>query len=384
MLETSTKPLLNSLLDIASNIQIESNFCIRHPTYQPFALPAKIAERIRQNAPVLQHKYLTLLLRNFLHGIYYNGSLQTRLSLNSDLSHDLPHKILESYSIFEIDWQFYELLDNSNHGIGYFDPGWQVLRREPDGSIAVTKSDLTLYVEYNHSSVFDTLAFTGMSYHKSNCSSQNTEPSTQTAKVGELINIWMPKNRLQNGFYVAVSNVGQDLLSNADANLSIGQIYFNVTAMGAIALMDSLTQQLNDAAIPFNFQVLHNRVAYGRYDSGVLSFEREDYPIVRKVLQAVYAQHKSHFYREIPLFTKFLAPGLSFAEEISQKFAAQESFGMNRCQIVANALLEVWEQGKDSIEERMRAIHLHFTRLGLDLQRPYLNPGSEDIYYPLN
>jgi hypothetical protein len=362
MLESSTKPLLNSLLDIASNIQIESNFCIRHPKYQPFALPAKIAERFRQNSPALQHKYLALLLRNFLHGIYYNGSLQTTLSLDSDASHNLAYKNLESHSILEIDWQFYEQLHTSNHGIGYFDPGWQVLRREPDGSIAVTKGGLTLYVEYN----------------------SNLEPSTQSAKVGEYINIWMPKNRLENGFYVAVSNVGQDLQVHPDANLGAGRIYFNVTPFGAIALMNRLTHQLNAAAIPFNFQVLHNPLAYGRYDSGVLSFEREDYPAVRKVLQAVYADYQSHFHKEIPLFTKFLAPGLGLAEEVSQKFAAQESFGMNRCQIVANALLEVWQQGNNSTHERMRAIELHFTRFGIDLQRPYLNPYSEDIYYELN
>ncbi|MBW4632885.1 MAG: hypothetical protein KME30_13610 [Iphinoe sp. HA4291-MV1] len=362
MLESSTKPLLNSLLDIASNIQIESNFCIRHPKYQPFALPAKIADRFRQNSQVLQYKYLALLLRNFLHGIYYNGSLQTTLSLNGDVSHNLPHKNLESHSILEIDWQFYELLHTSNHGTGYFDPGWQLLRREPDGSIAVTKGGLTLYVEYTH----------------------NLEPSTLTAKVGELIDIWMPKNQLQNGFYVALSNVGQDLQANLDADLGAGRIYFNITPMGAIALMDSLTQQLNAAAIPFSFQVLHNPSAYGRYDSGVLSFECLDYPAVRKVLQTVYAEHQSHFHKEIPLFTKFLAPGLSLAEELSQKFTPQESFGMNRCQIVANALLEVWQQDNDSTEERMKAIHLHFTRLGIDLQRPYLNPCSEDIYYPLN
>ncbi|NJM73360.1 MAG: hypothetical protein HC862_26350 [Scytonema sp. RU_4_4] len=362
MLESSTKPLLNSLLDITSNIQIESNFCIRHPKYQPFALPAKIAERFRQNSPSLQCKYLALLLRNFLHGIYYNGSLKTTLSLNGDVNHELPHKNLESHSILKMDWQFYELLHTSNHGTGYFDPGWQLLRREPDGSIAVTKGGLTLYIEYNH----------------------NTEQSTQTAKVGEFIDIWMPKNRLQNGFYIALSNVGQDLQTHPDTDLGAGRIYFNITPRGAIALMDSLTQQLNAAAIPFSFQVLHNRAAYGRYDSGVLSFECEDYPAVRKVLQAVYAEHQSHFHREIPLFTKFLAPGLSFAEELSQKFAVQESFGMNRCQIVANALLEVWQQDNDSTEERMKAIHLHFTRLGIDLERPYLNPYSEDIYDSFN
>ncbi len=32
----------------------------------------------------------------------------------------------------------------------------------------------------------------------------------------------------------------------------------------------------------------------------------------------------------------------------------------------------------------MKVIDQHFTRNLIDLQRPYLNPTSEDIYLPLN
>ncbi len=361
MLYTPANQLRNSLFDIASNIQIESNFCIIHPNYQPFALPKKVAERFQQTSPALQRKYLSLLLRNFLYGIYYNGSLQNVLALNAETANLLPHQTLENNSILGIDWEFYGQLDASNHGVGYFAPGWQVLRQEPDGSLVVTKDGLTLLVEYN----------------------SRMQPSMESAKVGTLVAIWMPKNRLQNGYYLAVSNVGQK--GNSDGDLgTTGRIYFHLTPEGAIALMGSLTLQLNAAEIFFSFQVLYNPSAYKRYDSGVLYFERNDYPAVRKVLQAVYAAYKSHFQPEIPLFTKFLAPGLSLAEEPSQKFAAQESFGMNRCQIVASSLLSAWQKGDNSTDERMKAIAQHFTQLNIDLQRPYLNPHSEDIYYPLN
>ncbi|MHC5723716.1 MAG: T3SS effector HopA1 family protein [Nostoc sp.] len=360
--ETTINQPLTSLLDIAKNIQIESNFCISHPNYQPFALPSKIADRFQHNSVDLQHKYLTLLLRNFLYGIYYNGSLQSTLAVNIDSTNCPPKHNLADNSILEIDWNFYEQLHASNHGIGYFDPQWQVLRKEPDGTMAVTKGGLTLYVEPD-------------------CHLKSSKKST---KVGETVAIWMPKNRLQNGCYLAVSNVGQERQSNPDADLGAGRIYFNFTASGAIALMESLTLQLNAASIPFSFQVLHNPSAYGRYDSGLLYFELPDYPAIRAILQAIYPENKSHFQPEIPLFTKFLAPGLGLAEEPTQKFAAQESFGMNRCQIVANALLEAWQKGKNTMEERMRVIEQHFTLHLIDLQRPYLNPNSKDIYYPLN
>lgn len=352
---------LTSLFDIAENIEIESNFRIHHPHYQPFALPTKIAERFRQNSAELQHKYLSLLLRNFLYGIYYNGSLQSILAVNAAKANCSPHQNLENNSTLGIDGELYERLHNCNHGTGYFDPRWEVLRREVDGSMAVFKGGLTLYIEPE-------------------C---HLKPSSKFATVGELVSIWMPKNRLQNGCYVAVSNFGQERAGNPDADLGTGRIYFNFTPFGAIALMDSLTLELNEAAIPFSFQVLYNPSAYGRYDSGVLYFERQDYPEIRHILQTVYAEHESHFYPEIPLFTKFLAPGLSLAEEPTRKFAAQESFGMNRCQIVANAMLEAWQKGKNALDDRMHAIDQHFTQHLIDLQRPYLNPSSEDIYYPL-
>jgi len=361
MLYCPTNTLQTSLLDIAKNININAKFCISHPDYQPFALPVQVAQRFQQNAPALQHKYLTLLVRNFLYGIYYNGSLKTTLALDNETTNYWGHQNLETHSLLDVDWGFYEQLHTSNHGKGYFDPSWRVLSREPDGTMAVIKGGLTLYIEPD-------------------C---HLKPSKKSPKVGELVAIWMPKNRLQKGCYLAVSNVGQEKHTHPDGNLGTGRIYFNFTSSGAIACMDGLTQQLNAAHIPFTFQVLYHPAAYGRYDSGILYFEAQDYPALHKILQSVYRGCESHFQAEIPLFTKFLAPGLGLAEEPTQKFAAQESFGINRCQIVANALLEAWEKGQNTMEERMRMIEQHFAQHSIDLQRPYLNPSSEDIYYPL-
>jgi hypothetical protein len=148
--------------------------------------------------------------------------------------------------------------------------------------------------------------------------------------------------------------------------------------------MGSLTRQLNDIQIPFTFKVLYNPADYGRYDSGVLYFEKSNYEAVRQVLETVYVETRVHFYTEVPLFTKLLAPGLGLAEEPDRKFAPQESFGMNRCQIVANGLLEAWHKGDDSPESWINSILQHFSLLGIDWQRSYLNANSEDIYKQLN
>ena len=362
MLDTSDSPLPNYLFDIASNIQIETDFCVRHSDYQPFSLPSTVAKRFKQASLAVQNKYLTLLLRNLLYGIYYNGSLINLLAVSKNKDKFLLHKNLDFDCGFGVDWKFYEELHQSNHGTGYFDCCWQVLKREPDGSLALTKDDLTLHIEYDHDS----------------------EPPTEYANIGEFISILMPNNQLQNGFYIAISNSGIEKQGIKDRGLEIGRIYFNISPPGAIALMDSLSLALNKAEIPFSFQVLYNPKAYGRFDSGILYFEREEYFTVREVLQTVYFEYQSYFTPEVPLFTKLLAPGLGLAEEPRQKFALQESFGMNRCQIIANALLDAWRQGENSPRKRVNFICQHFEEMGINLQRPYLNPNSEDIYQKLN
>ncbi|MCJ8283552.1 MAG: T3SS effector HopA1 family protein, partial [Rivularia sp. ALOHA_DT_140] len=235
MITSYKNALTNTFLDIASKIQIQSNFCIIHPDYQPFALPPLMAGTLEKNSVGLQDKYLTLLLRNFLYGIYYNNSLQSVLAANISNPNLLLHQDLENNCVFEIDWQFYNRLHEQNHGTGYLDDNWRVLRQEPDGSLAVTKDGLTLHIEENY-----------------------LEPEALSSRVDDLIAIRLPKNRLNNGFYLAVSNSGkqqQDDIQNTWGNLEVNSIFFNLNSQGAIALMDCLTNKLNAAEIPFTFQV---------------------------------------------------------------------------------------------------------------------------------
>lgn len=52
-------------------------------------------------------------------------------------------------------------------------------------------------------------------------------------------------------------------------------------------------------------------------------------------------------------------------------------------QRIDNILLEAWQKGKNAIDERMGIIDQHFARATIDVQHPYLNPNSEDVYQPL-
>jgi HopA1 effector protein family len=363
MFTYSTSNLLPlALSDIVSNIEIRSDFCIYHPNYQPYAIASSLVERFQKISEQLQHKYLGVLLRDFLYGIYYNGSLQNTFSLSSDKALVETQQNLENNTMLGINPQFYQQLHNNNHGIGNFEPGWEVLRYEVDGSLAVKKGGLTLHID------------------KSRHLKATEQPTEQSPQIGDYVAVKMPKNRLQNGFYVAVSNLGLEQHFKADGSSGTTRIYFHLNPDGAIAVMDTLTEKLNNLEISFSFKTLYNPVDYKRYDSAVLYFERDNYPKVAKVLEIVYKTHQSYFQPQIPLFTKFLAPGLSLAEEPDEKFEKQESFGMNRCQIVANALLEAWLQGDNSADKRMNLIQERFVQHEIDLQHPYLNPSSIDIY----
>ena len=348
--------LLDVLQDIVNKVEIQSNFSIRHPDYKPLEIPAEAVERFQQMSENIQQKYLSLQLRSFLYGIYYNGSMRNALAREEYA--EAASLDLENNTVLGVDLGFYQRLHESNSGEGYFDSGWSVLQEEGVGSLAVIKGGLRLHIERN----------------------KHLPASEQSATLGDSVAIRMPKNLLQNGFYMAVGNLGSHLLNSSEDKSVLVRIYFNLTPDGAVGMMGSLTRRLNEREIPFHFKVLYNPKDYQRHDSGVLYFDKSDYKAVGEVLKTVYAEHQSHFQPETPLFTLQIAPGLGLAEEPDQKFAEQESFGMNRCQIVANGLLEAWHQGHDSSEKRMKAILQQFSLLGIDLQCVYLNANSENIY----
>ena len=325
------------LKDIVIQVEIRADFSVRHPDYKPLELPEEAITRFQKMPEQMQQKYLSLQLRSFLYGIYYSGSMRQALALNAE-ENNLPLD-LENNTVLGVDLEFYNRIHTSNSGQGYFEPGWSLLREEEDGSLVVRKDGLKLHIERD----------------------KHLQANEQNAVIGDTVFIKMPKNCVQNGFYVSVGNTRANLRQEASV---LVRIYFNLTPEGAVGVMGSLTRQLNECNIPFDFKVLYNPQDYQRHDSGVLYFDKNNYEQVHRILQQVYQEHQSHFKAEVPLFTLQLAPGLALAEEPDNKFAERESFGMNRCQIIANGLLEAWYQDIDSN-------HTH------------LNANSKNIYFKL-
>lgn len=350
--------LLSALEDIVNNVWIQDDFCISHPSYKPLELDSEVIDRLNAMPPVLQQKYIGSQLRSFLYGVYYNGSLKTSLALDSETV--INSQNLENNTFLGMDLDFYERIDDSNMGQGYFDKDWLVIREEEDGVIAVSKGGLTVHIQKH----------------------LHLKSADDQISIGDLISIRLPKNLLQNGFYMAVGDAGSHSPQSSQSQLV--RIYWSLIPEGAIAVMKSLTEKLNKISLPFTFKVLYNPSDYQRYDSAVLYFDNHHYEAVHPVLQSIYTEHQSHFLPETPLFTKLLAPGLALAEEPNQKFSSAESFGLNRCQIIANGLLLAHEKKDESPEDRMSLILDQFSLLGIDIKKPYLNADSSDIYLALN
>ncbi|MBD2345896.1 T3SS effector HopA1 family protein [Anabaena subtropica] len=340
-----------SLQDIIHNLEIQSQYCIKHPNYKALELPESSVSRFQKLSSDLQNKYLSQQLRSFLYGIYYNGSLKSVLASDAEISNLAVNQNLENNTFLGVDLAFYDRLHENNRGTGYWNYGWQVVREESDGTFAVYRDGLTLHVERG---------------------------GLETNTIDDSVGIQLPKNLVQNGFYMAVANAGA-----APHNQTLVRVYFNLTPDGAVAVMDNLTTHLNAIPVNFTFKALYNPSDYDRYDSAVLYFGKNDYEKVHPVLERLYAENQGHFQEQVPLFTKPIASGLAIAEEPNHRFGENESFGTHRCQIVANGLLEAWQQGNDTPIGRMTAILQHFSSLNIELQRPYLNAYSEDIYTPL-
>jgi HopA1 effector protein family len=353
------------LADIANNLEIKDGLTILHPHYRSIDLPLELKTRLKCLSPELQEKYLSGQLRDFLYAVYYNGSWKSNLAVIDPSPEQLtqPRNLpdWENNTFLGMDAQFYDQIDRANCGGGFYDPGWQIISEEDDGILKISKYELSLYID--------------RAYY--------LQPSEHHALVGSIVSVKMPHNLIQNGFYIAVSNAGGLDRSLAVVDSSIVRVYFNITADGAIALMSAMTTGLNLAKVPFHFKVLYNPTDYNRYDPGVLYIQRGHYPTVHLLLQNIYPQYQQYFRSQIPLFTKQIAPGLAIAEEPDRKFGESESFGLNRCQIVANALIEVSKQNCANPQAKLTAIFSGFQKMGISLEYPFLNANSVDIYSAL-
>ena len=99
--------LMASLQDIVSKVDLQSNFGIHHPDYQPLEVPAETSDRFQQLPAQFQNKFFRNYLCRFLYGIYYNGALRTVLARDADSAGLAVNQNLENNTFLGVDQTFY-------------------------------------------------------------------------------------------------------------------------------------------------------------------------------------------------------------------------------------------------------------------------------------
>ncbi|MEA2438403.1 MAG: hypothetical protein QOF65_2959 [Thermoleophilaceae bacterium] len=247
---------------------------------------------------------------------------------------------------------FVQDLSAANAGTGAREPGWTVTG-EDSGALVVARGGLSLWV-----------------------APADVHP-TNGAKVapGAAVGVLMPKEllRLSPGFYMALG----DAEFPVDGSAPVVRFYWNLRSDGAVVLIGELTRRLNAQGLAFRLKVVSEPGRYSRCDAGVLYVLRSDYEHVARVVSTAYQAVASSLKPAIPALTKPLAPGLALAEDPTEQMT---SFGMSRCELLAEAIARAAELGARDPAQRMRVVDERFAEAGMSLDAPYLNPGSTDDY----
>jgi hypothetical protein len=202
-------------------------------------------------------------------------------------------------------------------------------------------------------------------------------PPGMAPQQGSMVTVAVPRDSAiaQPGFYFLYGETLSDLWDEHH----LLRFYFHATADSAPAVLDYITNEHNRFQVPFRMKALIEPAMYTRTDAIVLYLARRHQQIAIRIMQRMPAEVASGLRPATPLFTLPLAPGIGLAEEPN----TGESFGMHRCRLVAQAIVEAWKSGDQSPAGRLDAIAAHFTRAGFNLDLPYLSPASTDLVPPV-
>ena len=250
--------------------------------------------------------------------------------------------------------QFVRALSDANNGADHFDPDWCVLSIS-DRSLTIMKDGLRLTADLT------------------DC--QSDFPIVQ----GGFINLRTSKECLAMtpGFYLVLASAPGAVRGSAN---NLIRLYWNVTSVGAVKLIDELTRHLNARAIPFRLKALRDPSTYVRCDAVVLYLSKQHFKAVWDILSRTYRILGGDIKQAIPSMTKQIAPGLGLAEDPQRA----TSFGLHRCNLIARGLLHAWETKDRHYEQRLNHVIDAFAQEGLEVSRPYLNSGSQDDYPTIN
>jgi hypothetical protein len=172
------------------------------------------------------------------------------------------------------------------------------------------------------------------------------------------------------GHYVLLGRAVHDALTGRQV-----RFYWNLAAESGPAFVHELSTRFERGHIPFQAKLPVVPQGFARIDTGVLYLSDDDVEVALDAVAGAYAALSGGIRPDVPLFTQEIAPGLGFAESPPNG----DSFGMHRCDLIAEGLVQAHERGVSSADERFAVVHERLTRYGLDVDRLAFNPHS---HYP--
>lgn len=271
---------------------------------------------------------------------YLTDALQREL-YRSFYSQGKPVPWLRRGGVARPDHAFVAALSSANAGAGGWEEGWRVANLER-GFVLAERDGLRVRAR------------------ASDC---------RTAGESCAIGLRRPKELTAGapGFYTALG----DLAPGRDG-IEV-RVYFNVGAAGAAPLVAACTRLLNEARIPFSLKVASQPMGFARCDAAVLYLDDGDSGRLRPLLAALASACRVHLRRDPPAFARPLFGGVSVGEHLPSLGA---SFGASRCRLVAEGIVAAHEADAHGLQDRVDAVAGRFARHGLDLDAPYLAPGS--------
>jgi len=227
-----------------------------------------------------------------------------------------------------------------------WDPGWKIIRLGLDGEVQVQKG------ERFRSPQAGEYAYTA-------------GPGMRP-RIGDMVSLQVLREShfLQPGMYFVF---GESLSDQFDDFHRV-RFYFHLRPPGAPILVRTLTAALNRYQVPFQFKCQKYRENYDRIDSSVLYAAYRYFDICARVLTDLSAELTDQLQDEVPLFTKVLRPGIGLAEDPG----GNRSFGLNRCQLVAEGIVDAWLRSERSTPANLPGVRARFEARGLSLDKPYL------------
>ncbi len=244
--------------------------------------------------------------------------------------------------------EFMNELSAANQTKVSWDNGWTVYHLDPSGNAHASKNNELRWLQPN-------------SWKYSN-------PATTTLALNVAVDFAVKKEDrgLQTVFYYVHS---QHYFSHSS---EIVRIYWSLLPEGAAPLIEQITSLFNSYKIPFQFKCLNHPDLFDRTDSAVLYLDKRNLHTALFLVKEIAHQLKPKLRKELPLFTYPLHQGVGLAEDPGN----QQSFGMSRSQIIAEALVKAYKSEKNGQKEKEEMVEKQFLAKGVAIDEIYLHHHS--------